>query len=81
MADPEAEIMDSLKGEVERIAQAENLASEVKALRKVVWMLARHNGGGLSLEWKDILAIPVGATLDAWNEDRARSLHIRARGA
>lgn len=69
---------DVLAGHVRRIIEADLVQKEIRCLRAVVWILARENGGGLTLPARWVEMVPDDAALDAWFEDKERTYHIRA---
>jgi hypothetical protein len=70
--------MDDIKRQIDGIAEGKSIRDEMVALRRLVWCLAMQNGGGLTIDCRDLDLVPPGAILEAWREERTDTYHIRA---
>jgi len=71
---------ESLSRYVNETIRAELVQKELKMLRAVVWIVARENGGGLTIPRRHLEMVPEEAVLDAWLEAKDGTAHIRALG-
>lgn len=67
----------SISQQIRKLARAEDLEREVDALRRLIWVLVRAEGGEVVVDPAEIAKAPSPLALEIWNDERGWA-HVRA---